>query len=136
MTVPTTDPGGNATSGAGRRQAPSSPDRRTLVLSALVLGLVLTAGVIFVALTVDSGTRKDTQGQLQEDGGAKPHIIPLPNSGTAPKNPGDRGGWEQLMLFGLMTVGVGVIGVFALRGNRSARANRAAWRAAAQQPEP
>lgn len=133
-TTPTSD--AVSAAGTGRRSAPSAPDRRTLILSALVLGLVLVAGVAFIALTVDSGPRKDTQSQLQEEGGAKPAIIPQPNSGTAPKDPGDRGGWEQLLLFGLMTVGVGVIGVFALRGNRSARANRAAWRAAGQQPEP
>lgn len=104
-------------------------------MAAAVLFLAVAVGVIVLTTSVNSGERKDTQGQLQEDGGAKPHIIPLPNSGTPPKNPGDRGGWEQFLVMGLIVAGLGVIGVLALRGNRTARANRAAWRAAAQVPE-
>src|SRR5262245_64527175 len=36
-------------------------------------------------------------------------VIPLPNSGTRPQSPGDRGGWEQLLLAGIMTAGCAVI---------------------------
>jgi hypothetical protein len=36
-------------------------------------------------------------------------VIPLPNSGTRPQSPGDRGGWEQLLLAGIMTAGCALI---------------------------
>ena len=104
--------------------------RRTLVLSALALGLVLVLGVAIVALTTDPGPRQDTQGQLREAGGSKPHIIPRPGEGHAPKNPGDPGGWEQLTLFAVMLGGMVGIGVVIFWGGRKARANRAQWIAA------
>lgn len=106
-------------------------DRRTLILAAGLLAGVIIAGMVVVALSVDEGPRTDTQGQLAEQGGAKPHIIPRPNDGHPPEDPGDRGGWEQLSLFGVLAVAIVGIGVMVFRGGRSARANRAAWRAAA-----
>jgi hypothetical protein len=36
-------------------------------------------------------------------------VIPLPNSGSRPESPGDRGGWEQLLLAGIMTAGCALI---------------------------
>lgn len=106
-------------------------DRRTLVLSGALLAGVILAGVVLVAVTAEDGPRQDTQGQLTEAGGAKPHIIPRPNEGRAPEDPGDRGGWEQLTLFGLLAAALTGIGFAVFRGGASARANRAAWRAAA-----
>ena len=42
-----------------------------------------------------------------------PDIIPLPNSGRAPETPGDRGGWQQQVLFfsicGAILVGIGLM---------------------------
>ena len=38
-----------------------------------------------------------------------PSGIELPNSGQAPEFSGDRGGWAQLTLFGVMTAGMLVI---------------------------
>ena len=98
----------------------------------LILGVVILLGVVIVAATSDPGPRRDTQGQLTEDGGAKPHIIPRPGEGRAPQNPGDRGGSEQLALFGVMAVALGGIGFMALRGGRRARTGREAWKAAAR----
>ncbi len=114
------------------RSAAASGDfsRKTLVLSALALGLVLVIGVGVVALTTDSGPRQDTQGQTPEAGGSKPHIIPRPGDGQPPQNPGDRGGWEQLTLFTMMLGAMLGIGVVIFRGGRKARANRAQWLAA------
>ena len=41
-------------------------------------------------------------------------IIPKPNSGVAPQQPGDRGGWMQTLLFGLVLAGMAtVVGVIA-----------------------
>lgn len=101
--------------------------------AAAILAIAIIGGTVAVAAFVDDGPRRDTQAQLAEDGGAKPHIIERPNSGRAPENPGDRGGWEQLALLGLIVVAVAVIGVVAVRGGGArARAGRAAWRAAAE----
>jgi len=91
---------------------------------------VLIVGVVAVAATVSDGPRRDTQNQLAENGGAKPHIIPRPDDGHAPTGAGDRGGWEQLALMGLMTAAVVGIGLVIFRGGRKARENRAAWREA------
>ena len=38
-----------------------------------------------------------------------PSIIPRPNSGSAPDDPGDRGGWQQLSLLGLILIAVAAI---------------------------
>ncbi|MGI8710340.1 MAG: hypothetical protein ACR2LA_05030 [Acidimicrobiales bacterium] len=122
-------------SGARRSAGPSTGqvDRRTVFWAAAILAIAIIGGTVAVAAFVDDGPRRDTQAQLAEDGGAKPHIIERPNSGRAPENPGDRGGWEQLALLGLIVVAVAVIGVVAVRGGGArARAGRAAWRAAAE----
>lgn len=101
--------------------------RRTLILSALVLAIVIIGGVVLVTAQLDSGPRQDTQGQLPEADGAKPHIIPRPNEGVAPKTPGDRGGWEQLTVFGIMLASMAIIGVVIFRGTRGAREGKAQW---------
>jgi hypothetical protein len=49
-------------------------------------------------------------------------IIPDPNSGSAPTDPGDRGGVLQLTLLALI-VGFGAVAVFSVR--RAGRAGRA-----------
>ncbi|MCU1453119.1 MAG: hypothetical protein JWN46_1265 [Acidimicrobiales bacterium] len=100
------------------------------MLAAALLG----AGVISVLAGGNDGPRRDTQGQLTEQGGAKPHIIPLPNSGHAPSGPGDRGGWEQLLTLGLIVGGIALLAALAWRGARKARAGRQAWLDAATDP--
>ena len=116
--------------------AEAAATRRTAIWAAVVLTVAIVGGVVAVATLTDGnagGPRRDTQGQLTDAGEAKPHIIERPNSGTAPKNPGDRGGWEQLSLLALIVVVVGAIVVVAVRGGGAkARAGRAAWRAAAR----
>jgi hypothetical protein len=44
-----------------------------------------------------------------EDDGNPNSVIPLPNSGRAPQQPGDRGGWMQITLFFLVIAAMGVI---------------------------
>lgn len=34
---------------------------------------------------------------------------PLPGCGREPTSPGDRGGWQQFVLFGVMMSGIGII---------------------------
>ena len=107
-------------------------DRRTIVISALVMIAVLVGGVALVALTSDAGseTRTDTQSQLPGDGGAAPNIIPRPGEGKAPAAPNERGGSEQLALFGLVLTAMAGIGVMIFRGGKNARVGRAEWAAA------
>ena len=113
------------------RSASGQLDRRTIIASAALLTVAICGGIIWVAATADSGPRRDTQGQQQEDGGDKPHIIDRPNSGHAPTNPGDRGGWEQLSLLGLIVAAIVGLAVVVFRGGSRARAGRAAWKDAA-----
>ncbi len=109
---------------------PGEFSKRYLILSAAALALVLIIGVVVVAVTSDTGPRHDTQGQLTEQGGDKPHIIPRPGDGHAPETPGERGGWEQLTLFGLMLAAMLGIGVVVFRGGKKSQAGRAQWMAA------
>jgi len=51
-----------------------------------------------------------------------PSIIPEPNSGSPPDNPGDPGGWQQLSLLALMIVAVTAIFLLARRESRRKRA--------------
>lgn len=106
------------------RSGPSTgaSDRRSYWTAGIVL-FVAIAGLITVSVvTAPAGPRKDTLGQLQEQGGAKPHIIPRPGEGQAPQHPSDRGGWQQFLVLGLIVAGVGAIGGLAWRSGRRARA--------------
>jgi hypothetical protein len=114
----------------------ASNDRRQFWIAGLVIGLSLLAVAVIVSVASDKpSTRQDSQGQLQEQGGAKPHIIPLPNSGHAPERPGDRGGWEQYMTLALIVAGVGLVALLVWRGTRRPSSGRQAWLAAARQSE-
>ncbi len=44
--------------------------------------------------------------------------LPPPGCGHAPEQPGDRGGWMQWTLFGLMVLGLAFIGWRVVRGAR------------------
>ena len=47
--------------------------------------------------------------------------LPLPNSGSAPRDAGDRGGAAQVAVFGLVVVGIGFIGLMVAREVRRGR---------------
>ena len=112
-----------------------SANRRVIVWCSVALVVLIGFFTLLTDQFVADGPRKDTQGQLTEQGGAKPHIIPRPNEGKAPEEPGDRGGWAQLALLGLIVASVGGIGFAVVRGSRASRAGRAGWLAAADSPE-
>jgi len=116
---------------APRSSAPTGPDRRTIIVAAVVLFVAIAGGVAAVAFRTDSGIRQQPSTSSDAEGDVIPRIIPRPDEGSAPKNAGDRGGWEQLAVFGLMMMAMAGIGLVIFRGGRSARAGRAAWRAAA-----
>jgi hypothetical protein len=108
------------------------PDRRAILAAALLLAGVIIGGIVLVTVFTDTGTPKDAKAAATYDDG-KPRIIQRPNSGTAPAHAGDRGGWEQLGLLGLLVIVLVAIAVVIARGGGSkARATRAAWKAAAE----
>lgn len=103
---------------------PAQPDRRTLWMTAGVLAGAIVIGVLVVTVaTPTDGPRRDRDVALSEPG-ASPHIIPRPNEGRAPRQPGDRGGWEQLAALGAVLVGLVAVGGLAWRSSRRARSGR------------
>jgi hypothetical protein len=128
-------------SGSNQRAAPAatrsssgrdgSLDRRTVVLSAVLLAVAIVGGTALVATLADDGPARDPAEQLTDEAAPRPRIIPRPNEGRAPEEPGDRGGWAQLTLLGLIVVSLAGIAVVVVRGSGAARARRAEWRAAA-----
>jgi hypothetical protein len=66
-----------------------------------------------------------------QDGGPPiPRIIPLPNSGQAPQDPGDRGGWLQVSLFWFVLGALGVLALLIYRDGHRKKRKAAAARAA------
>lgn len=134
-------PDADATDAAERRARPpagptrvsrtardSGFDRRALLLSGALLALAILGGIVAVTLTSDAGDRPE---QRLAEGEIPPaSAIPQPGRGRPPENAGERGGWEQIGLFGLLFASMGGIGVVIFRGGRRARANRARWVAA------
>lgn len=130
---PTPDRPAPLVTGTGRRSANSTPDRKVLILAACVLFGAILLGAIYVAASAeDPPVTTNSEATLAGEG--RPRSIPQPGQGTSPQRGGDRGGWEQLALMGLILGALLVIGVLALRGGSKAKANRAAWLAAAEGP--
>lgn len=107
-------------------------DRRTVVLSAVLLVVAIVGGTALVAMLADEGPTRDPSALVTDEGAARPAIIPRPNEGRAPEDPGDRGGWAQLGLLGLIVGSLVGITVVVVRGSGASRARRAAWLAAAE----
>ncbi len=52
-------------------------------------------------------------------------VIPLPNTGRKPQTPGDPGGWEQLLLFGILAVAsAGIFGRVLWAARQHTKANQ------------
>jgi len=102
-----------------------SPARTQFWIAGVVLFVVIMGLAGVAAISVDTGRRSDRTGTLPEDGGAKPHIIPRPDEGHAPRNPGDRGGWQQSLVFGLVLAGMALLAGLAWRSSRRARTAQA-----------
>ncbi len=62
-----------------------------------------------------------TVADARDDSGG---VIPRPNSGHPPTASGDRGGWAQLTLFGIVTAGLAFIAATIVRTSRRARRAR------------
>jgi hypothetical protein len=63
-----------------------------------------------------------TTSTLPEDDGEVGRIIPLPNSGREPSDPGDRGGWQQATLFFAICAVIVAIGAYLWWRSRRNRA--------------
>lgn len=79
------------------------------VVAALTLASVLVAPTAVLA--------QDTPATV----GTTPDIIPRPNSGESPSEAGDRGGALQLLVLGLVVVGIGGAATHLVRQSRRAR---------------
>lgn len=55
-----------------------------------------------------------------------PRIVPQPNSGRAPRDSGERGGFQQNLVFAMICFGLVVIGLLIWRDSRRKLAARAA----------
>ena len=75
------------------------------VVRRAVVALSLAA-TLLVAPASAAGAQSTTT--LPGDQGDR-SVIPAPNSGREPSESGDRGGWAQLTLFGIMAAGSAVI---------------------------
>jgi hypothetical protein len=78
-----------------------------------VLGATLFLAVSFLAMTPAPAKLLPTipispSTTIEVDGNPN-SVIPLPNSGRAPQQPGDRGGWMQITLFCLVITAMGAI---------------------------
>lgn len=112
--------------------AQGDQERRSFLLAGLLLLGVILIGVLVITVTTDGSASNDARTEEIRDGEARPGIIPQPGEGTAPEQPGDRGGWEQLALFGVILVGLAVIAFVVVRGTKRARGGRQAWLDAAE----
>ncbi|HEY8093417.1 MAG TPA: hypothetical protein VID93_06520 [Acidimicrobiales bacterium] len=93
-----------------------------------LLAAVLSAMVLVACLATPStpSTAADTAPTttLPLDSGDR-SVIPAPNSGHEPVDSGDRGGWEQLLLFGIMAAGsILIFGRVLWAGHQRSRANQ------------
>lgn len=100
--------------------------RRSLSVIVLAAVLVLAGGLPAHAQEPSSPTTLAEQ--------ELPGIIPKPNSGRKPEQPGDRGGALQTITFAVIMGGLAVIGVVIARS--TARTTRARMAASGKPPRP
>lgn len=92
------------------------------VLVVTVLAVISVTGLTVIGVTVlaDAAWAQETTTTL----GEAPGIIPRPNSGVAPSDPGDRGGALQGAVFFLLVGVVAGVGLFVWRQSRRIRSER------------
>jgi hypothetical protein len=88
-----------------------------------ILATVVLAVVVVLAAPAASAQSDDqtTTTTAPDRGG---DIIPRPNTGVEPEDPGDRGGALQTALFIGIVGGIVVMGAVVVRQSRKARADR------------
>lgn len=116
----------------GRTRVGAAWHRRLIVPIVLIVLVVSLGALIAVDQTVASAepvagpeptsTLAPTSTLPEPGRGVPGNIIPEPNSGIAPEDPGDRGGWQQWVVLGVIVAGVGVIVGLVVRESRRKRA--------------
>ncbi len=89
-------------------------------------GLIMTVGIValivlFVLLSPSPGPGLTQQQEINKLQTQAPQIIPNPDEREKATNPGDPGGWEQVMLLGVMVTGMVTVGGLAYRASRKAK---------------
>jgi hypothetical protein len=92
--------------------------RMALAVLALVVAAALAVGLPGAAGVAAAQEPPSTTGA------PAPNIIPEPNEGSEPTEAGDRGGALQLLVLGLVVVGVGGAALHLTRVSRRARAGQ------------
>jgi hypothetical protein len=122
------DPAPVATAAA----APAPPrrrevtDRQKVVIAAVTLvSVIVLSTLVFVLNTSYFKPAPGTQAANEVAAANRPSID-QPYSGHTPTGPGDRGGWEQLAILGLIVVAIGGgTTAVALSGRQARRENAA-----------
>jgi hypothetical protein len=87
------------------------------VISRLTPLTLVLVGALLVMVPAAPGAAQDqstTTTVLLEEGDL-PGVIPRPGQGREPQHSGDRGGWAQLLLAGVLVAGVGVVFTVVVR---------------------
>ncbi len=99
--------------------------RASLTALALVLSLAGSAALGVPAAAQDDPTPAPvTIEEVQDPDSPLGQIIPKPNSGTAPEDPGDRGGALQLTVLGLIVAFFAIAVLAVRRASRRATEDR------------
>lgn len=97
---------------------------RRLLLAAIAVVTALAIALVLALGLPGAVTGAAAQEAPSTSGAEVPHIIPRPNEGHEPVDAGDRGGALQLLVLGLVVVGIGGAAVHLLRVSRRARAGQ------------
>lgn len=101
--------------GAAQR---SAADRRQLVIGGGLIVVIIVAMTLFFAL---NARYFKPQNGSQVVGASNGPSLDRPYAGKEPSRPGDRGGWEQLALLGLIVVALGGGSFAVVHSSRRAR---------------
>lgn len=90
-------------------RSPSAPTRRKIGRGVSPLAAALALGGVILAMTLlftlNAGLFKEDAARRSATADkGRMAAIDQPYSGSEPERPGDRGGWEQLALLGVITV--------------------------------
>jgi uncharacterized protein HemX len=98
--------------------------RKHLLRNLVVALSVLMLGLLGSPMVSSAQTTTSTTVAMTDDSGVgqTKSVIPQPNSGSAPKQIGDRGGAGQIAVFGLLILALAIIGAVIVRSTmRNAR---------------
>jgi hypothetical protein len=106
-----------ATAGASRLEGPGAVHAQ-LIAFAAPSTVAAQAASVNEATATTLPPLPSTSAPADDSSGTLPRIIPLPNSGRAPQDAGDRGGWLQVSLFWFILAALAVLGLLVWRDSR------------------